>query len=77
MTDTAPAAQPVWPTTDLLDEISTSSGPANVSRYVMNSARSPAGVPVACATTQDGTPTLASRSRARMIASFCPAALGA
>ena len=78
ITDTTPAAQPVWPISDLLEVTCTGWPPPTVSRRVVNSATSPAGVPVACATTQSrSSTTTPGPAIARRTARLCPSELGA
>ncbi|KGR94034.1 hypothetical protein X948_5351 [Burkholderia pseudomallei MSHR5608] len=78
ISETTPAAQPVWPTSDLFDVTYTGRSPLSFSRRLWNSARSPAGVPVACATTQSTASLRTSVCRyARSIAMLWPAEFGA
>ncbi len=78
ITETDPAAQPVWPISDLFEVTRTGLSPVYVCRRFVNSARSPAGVPVACAMIQSipaESPSVAARARSTAIA--CPSELGA
>ncbi len=78
ITDTTPAAQPVWPISDLLDVTAVGRVVPKWRRSVVNSARSPAGVPVACASTQStSSPPVTRPASARRTARSCPSALGA
>jgi hypothetical protein len=77
ISETAPAAQPVWPTSDLLLVHSTGSAPVEPVSAA-SSTSSPAGVPVPWATTQGTSSARAPAvSRARAMASACPRGLGA